>query len=207
MGQAALRATSTSSPGPPNRQKRRKGHTARFGFDLTNGATATMAKKISRGASHYLLESLESRELLSWSNTSMLMDQDLSVSKYPSINGSNQVIVDIDSGINFNHPKLAGRIWTNPGEIAGNGIDDDHDGKVDDVHGWDFVNNDNNPADDQGHGTMTAGYMVEDPFINTGNSHGYSGDGKQYQGVASAAKVIPLKVINSSLQWTTSNGE
>ena len=56
-----------------------------------------MAKKISRGASHFSLEQLESRELLSWSNTSMLMDQDLSVSKYPSINGSNQTIVVLDS--------------------------------------------------------------------------------------------------------------
>jgi len=166
-----------------------------------------MAKKISRGASHYSLEQLESRELLSWSNTSMLMDQDLSVSKYPSINGSNQVIVDIDSGINFNHPKLAGRIWTNPGEIPGNHIDDDHNGYVDDVHGWNFVANNNNPSDDQGHGTMTAGYMVANRFTNTGNTHGYSGDGKDYQGVAAGAQVIPLKVIDSGLHWTTANVE
>src|SRR3982750_887496 len=102
-----------------------------------------MAKKNTRGAS-YSLDTLESRQLLSWSSTSMLMDQDLSVSKYPSINGNGQLIVDIDSGINFNHPKLAGRIWTNPGEIAGNHIDDDHNGFVDDLHGWNFVANNNN---------------------------------------------------------------
>ncbi|HEV8292435.1 MAG TPA: S8 family serine peptidase, partial [Tepidisphaeraceae bacterium] len=126
---------------------------------------------------------------------------------YPNINGRGQLIVDIDSGINFNHPKLAGRIWTNPGEIAGNHIDDDHNGKVDDIHGWDFVNNDNNPADDQGHGTMTAGYMVANRFTNTGNTRGYSGDGKEYQGVAAGAQVIPLKVIDSSLHWSTGNVE
>src|SRR6185369_12590240 len=108
-----------------------------------------MAKKNSVGAS-YSLEQLEGRQLLSWSSTATLMDQDLAVGKFPSIQGKGQLIVDIDSGINFNHPKLAGRIWTNPGEIAGNHIDDDHDGKIDDIHGWDFVNNDNNPADDQG---------------------------------------------------------
>jgi subtilisin family serine protease len=166
-----------------------------------------MAKKTSVGASHYLLEQLESRELLSWSNTSMLMDQDLALSKYPNITGKGQLIVDIDTGISFSHPKLAGRIWTNPGEIANNHIDDDHNGFVDDIHGWDFVNNDNNPADDQGHGTMTAGYMVENRFTNTGNTHGWKGDGKDYQGVAAGAQVIPLKAIDSGLHWSTANVE
>lgn len=42
----------------------------------------------------------------------------------------------------------------NPGEVAGNGIDDDGNGKIDDMNGWDFVNNDNNPSDDNGHGTL-----------------------------------------------------
>jgi hypothetical protein len=165
-----------------------------------------MAKKNSRGAS-CSLETLEPRQLLSWGNTAMLMDQDYAVSKYPSINGNGQVIVDIDSGINFNHPKLAGRIWTNPGEIAGNHIDDDHDGKIDDIHGWDYVSNDNNPSDDQGHGTMTAGYMVADRFVNTGNTRGYSGDGREYQGVAAGAKVIPLKVVDANLHWSIGNVE
>jgi hypothetical protein len=166
-----------------------------------------MAKKTSVGASHYSLEQLESRELLSWSNTAMLMDQDIALGKYPSINGRGQLIVNIDSGINFNHPKLAGRIWKNPGEIAGNRIDDDRNGYIDDVNGYDFVNNDSNPADDQGHGTMTAGYMVANRFTNTGNTRGYSGDGKEYQGVAAGAQVISLKVIDSGLHWSTYNVE
>ena len=67
------------------------------------------------------------------------------------------VVADIDTGVNYNHPDLAANIWTNPGEIPGNGIDDDHNGYVDDVHGIDTVNHDSDPMDDHGHGTHTAG--------------------------------------------------
>ena len=67
------------------------------------------------------------------------------------------VVADIDTGIDYNHPDLAGNIWTNPGEIPGNGIDDDGNGYVDDVYGWDWANNDNNPMDDNGHGSHTSG--------------------------------------------------
>jgi subtilisin family serine protease len=69
----------------------------------------------------------------------------------------NFVIASIDTGVNYNHPDLAANAWVNPGEIAGNGIDDDGNGFVDDVRGWDFVNGDNNPMDDNGHGTHTSG--------------------------------------------------
>jgi hypothetical protein len=69
------------------------------------------------------------------------------------------VIADIDTGVNYNHPDLAANIWTNPGEIPGNGIDDDHNGYVDDVHGIDTVNRDSDPMDDHGHGTHTAGTL------------------------------------------------
>src|ERR1700682_4093339 len=62
--------------------------------------------------------------------------------------GSRNVVVGIvDEGIDINHPDLHDNIWTNPGEIPGNGIDDDGDGYVDDVHGWDFVHNDNTVFD------------------------------------------------------------
>lgn len=72
--------------------------------------------------------------------------------------GSTSVVVGIlDSGGDWDHPDLASRIWVNPGEVPGNGVDDDLNGYVDDVRGWDFVSNDNNPMDDHGHGTHVAG--------------------------------------------------
>ncbi len=68
--------------------------------------------------------------------------------------GNGTVVVgDIDTGIDFNHPDLKDAIYTNPGEIAGNAKDDDNNGYIDDVHGWDFYNNDNDPQDDNDHGS------------------------------------------------------
>ena len=55
------------------------------------------------------------------------------------------------------HPDLINNLWTNPDEIAGNGIDDDSNGYIDDIHGWDFYDNDNDPMDSNSHGTHTAG--------------------------------------------------
>ncbi|MEX2645275.1 MAG: S8 family serine peptidase [Gaiellaceae bacterium] len=70
----------------------------------------------------------------------------------------------IDTGVDFSHPDLAGTSWINPGENCSgcrtNGVDDDGNGFVDDWRGWDFVNEDNNPFDDHGHGTHVAGTIA-----------------------------------------------
>jgi subtilisin family serine protease len=172
--------------------------------------------KATRRIGGNLVEALEERRLLAWGAFPLLIDQDLAANSYPQYNGAGQTIVALDSGINFNHPALAGRIWTNPFEIPGNGIDDDNSGKIDDVNGWDFIGNDNSPIDDQGHGTMVAGLMAANRFTNTGNTRGYGGDSKEYQGIAPGAQVIPLRVANSTsyldinrvqsaLQWVIQN--
>ena len=102
--------------------------------------------------------------------------------------GSRGVVVAvIDSGIDFSHPDLAANIWTNPREIAGNGVDDDADGYVDDVHGWDFVDVDNMPQDGFGHGTHVSGIIG----AVGNNAAGVSG-------IAWQVSILPLRFQNNS---------
>jgi len=78
--------------------------------------------------------------------------------------GSDEIVIAIvDDSLEMDHPDLAGNLWTNPGETPDNGVDDDGNGYVDDMHGWDFTTDDNNTSADveadftQGHGTAVAG--------------------------------------------------
>jgi len=109
--------------------------------------------------------------------------------------GSDQILVGvIDTGIDYNHPDLAPNVWTNPGEIPGNGIDDDGNGYVDDIHGWDFYNNDGDPFDDHSHGTHCAGTIGA-----VGN------DGIGVAGVNWHVKIMGLKFLGSGGSGSTAN--
>src|SRR5262249_8554839 len=104
------------------------------------------------------------------------------------VTGSASVTVGLlDTGVQLTHPDLAANIWTNPGEIAGNSIDDDANGYVDDVHGWDFRNNDNDPADDINHGTHVAG------IIGAAGNNGLG-----VTGVNWTVGLMPLKICNAT---------
>ncbi len=101
-----------------------------------------------------------------------------------TIGSQSVIIADIDTGLDLTHPDLAANIWHNPGEIPGNGIDDDGNGFIDDVSGWDFDGGDNSVADWQGHGTATAGCI---------GAVGNNGIG--ISGVNWTVSLLPVKVF------------
>ena len=68
------------------------------------------------------------------------------------------VVAVIDTGVDYTHQDLVDNMWVNPGEIAGNGIDDDGNGYIDDIYGIDTANGDSDPMDDVDHGTHVAGH-------------------------------------------------
>jgi subtilisin family serine protease len=97
-----------------------------------------------------------------------------------------------DTGIDYGHPDLAGNVWRNPGEVPGNGIDDDHNGFVDDVNGYDFANGDTTPLDDSGHGTHVAGII------------GARGDNKRgTTGVDWKVRLMPVKFLDANGEGDT----
>lgn len=106
------------------------------------------------------------------------------------ITGVGVLVMNSDDGVNASHTDLAGRLWTNPGEIPGNGIDDDANGLVDDINGWNFGSNNASISDSGGHGTQTAGCIVGDGTCN----------GTIY-GQAPGARLMTGRLGGEASQW------
>ena len=106
---------------------------------------------------------------------------------------SSVVVAVIDTGIDYTHPDLVDNMWVNPGEIAGDGVDNDGNGYIDDIYGYDFINNDADPMDDHSHGTHVAGTI------------GAQGDnGVGVAGVAWDVQLMALKFLGASGGGSTS---
>lgn len=130
--------------------------------------------------------------------------------------GSREVVVAvIDTGVDYTHEDLRGNLWRNPGETgtdasgrdkSTNGVDDDHNGYIDDLIGWDFVTNDNKPFDlsvsmfelfsggNPGHGTHCAGNVAARGF-----------NGKGISGVAPNVSIMAIRFLSEKGQGTTAD--
>ncbi len=106
--------------------------------------------------------------------------------------GAGTTVAVLDTGIDASHPDLRGALWTNPNEVAGNGVDDDRDGWVDDVHGFDVVRGDGTPDDEEGHGTHVAGQIAA------------AQDDTGIAGFAPGARIMAVKVLDAQRNGSTS---
>lgn len=113
------------------------------------------------------------------------------------------VIAIIDTGVDYRHPDLADQMWVNPNEIPGNGLDDDGNGYIDDIYGWDFYNNDASVC----HYVETANGYIADPDDNDNHGTHIAGiiaatadNGLGISGVASNVnvKIMSLKIHGGS---------
>jgi len=174
-----LNLSATSIPVTPDIPTPLGAFNTDYGYGLVNG-NAAVSHTLNRSS---LFPALPDRGGNNWSldliNAPEVWNQ--------NITGNGIVVAVVDSGVDYTHPDLDDNIWRNAGEIAGNGIDDDRNGYIDDIRGWDFVSSDNNPMDLDfyGHGTHIAGSIAAER-----NDFGITG-------VAPNAKIMPVRVLDT----------
>lgn len=158
-------------------QSSSNGFNSDYGYGLVNAAAA-VAKALGQST---------------FSNVSNLSGSNwgLNIVNAPEVwakgyTGQGVVVAVVDTGVDYNHSDLNANIWRNSDEIASNGKDDDRNGYIDDVRGWDFVNSDNNPMDLNNHGTHIAGTIAGEK-----NEFGVTG-------VAYNAKIMPVRVLDAN---------
>ncbi|MDD1414198.1 S8 family serine peptidase, partial [Dolichospermum sp. ST_con] len=100
--------------------------------------------------------------------------------------GKGIVVAVLDTGVDYNHEDLKNNIWSNSKEVAGNGIDDDANGYIDDVQGWNFDTSNNNVLDNNGHGTHVSGTIAAE-----NNDIGVTG-------IAYNSRIMPVKVLDAN---------
>lgn len=119
----------------------------------------------------------------------------LNYAKLPVNRSGEKVIVAVlDTGVDYNHTHLKNSMYTNSREVAGNGIDDDNNGYIDDVHGYDFDSKDGDPMDEDQHGTHCAGIIGSSEDSVTGA-----------RGVAPGVKVMAVRIIGNDASGFMSN--
>ena len=157
------------------------------------------------GQAHYEIERIPGSGndlLISVAGTDDADIDALEVYENPPTDLSTVVVAIVDSGVDTDHPDLAGALWANPGEVPDNGIDDDHNGFVDDVTGCDVSSGSGDPADELGHGSHCAGIVA----AVTSNGTGIAGicPGARIMGV----KCNPLTLISAAegIVYAVNNG-
>lgn len=148
----------------------------KFGYGLVNAAAA-VARALNQspgtavpnlGGSNWNLDRINAPE--AWAQGST---------------GQGITVAVVDTGVEYTHSELRNNIWVNTREIAGNGIDDDGNGYIDDVRGWNFFDHNNNPMDLNGHGTHVAGTIAA------------SNNGVGVTGVAYNARIMALRALGA----------